>query len=333
LYGRRNVTIADELLGTFAAASLLALWAVLPMLLLAYVHQRLLVRPTRSDFALRKSETMELNRAVDLYEDVCGRIEAIRSRAEKRSRIQLFFRNGRPAGISQDCDELEDLEAHAHLLRATIVRLKTLPLSRLRSWLRLRSSTFAIGGAIVGHVLTLTFLSALPYVLAQSALAGDFTGELSQKLGGYPFDERLCTMNAAASAVAAILGPLLYLARMRALKRRHDVSLCMYRDLAKGDLSKRVEQAESDETDDPESRSEEHSPGELTADDNWLGVFGLKHPATLDEIKETYKTLIKQSHPDRVQGLSPALRTLAETETKRLNQAYEQALRAHSFAE
>jgi hypothetical protein len=327
------VTVTDELLGTFAAASLLALWAVLPALLLAYVHQRLLARPSRSDFALRKSEIMELNRAIDLYEDVNGRLDAIRSQIEKRSRIRLFFRCGRPADMSRDCDEFEDLEAHAHLLRATILRLKTLPLGRLRSWLRLRSSTFAIGGAILGHVLTLGFLSALPYLLAQSALAGDFTGELTQKISGYPFDERLCTINATASAVAAILGPLLYFARMRALKRRHDVSLCMHRDFANGDLSERVEQGESDEAGDAEGGSEKRGSGEPSADDNWLDVFGLEHPATLDEIKETYKTLIKQSHPDRVQGLSPALRTLAETETKRLNQAYEQALRAHSFAE
>ena len=36
--------------------------------------------------------------------------------------------------------------------------------------------------------------------------------------------------------------------------------------------------------------------------------------------------LIKQNHPDRVHGMSPAFRELAEAETKRINVAYQEAL-------
>ena len=44
------------------------------------------------------------------------------------------------------------------------------------------------------------------------------------------------------------------------------------------------------------------------------------------EVKEAYKVLIKQNHPDRVHDMSPAFKTLAEAETKKLNAAYRQAL-------
>jgi hypothetical protein len=42
--------------------------------------------------------------------------------------------------------------------------------------------------------------------------------------------------------------------------------------------------------------------------------------------------LIKQNHPDRVQGMSQAFKKLAEFETKKLNAAYRQALSAASPA-
>jgi DnaJ-domain-containing protein 1 len=46
----------------------------------------------------------------------------------------------------------------------------------------------------------------------------------------------------------------------------------------------------------------------------------------MEEVKEAYKALIKQNHPDRVHGMSAAFKTLAESETKRINAAYRQAL-------
>jgi DnaJ-class molecular chaperone len=48
--------------------------------------------------------------------------------------------------------------------------------------------------------------------------------------------------------------------------------------------------------------------------------------ATVEEVKEAYKALIKQNHPDRVQGMSPAFKELAEAETKKINAAYREAL-------
>src|SRR5262249_10960497 len=68
------------------------------------------------------------------------------------------------------------------------------------------------------------------------------------------------------------------------------------------------------------------TPAEATDPTTWYGVLGLPPSASLDDIKTAYKALIKQNHPDRVQDMAPPFRVLAETETKRLNAAYETAL-------
>ena len=57
-----------------------------------------------------------------------------------------------------------------------------------------------------------------------------------------------------------------------------------------------------------------------------MTVLGLQKSASVDEVRKTYRTLIKQNHPDRVRDMSPALRKLAEDETKKLNMAYRRAL-------
>ena len=55
-------------------------------------------------------------------------------------------------------------------------------------------------------------------------------------------------------------------------------------------------------------------------------MLGLTPAATIEDVRDAYKTLIKQNHPDRVHGMAPVFRALAEAETKRINAAYRQAL-------
>ena len=68
--------------------------------------------------------------------------------------------------------------------------------------------------------------------------------------------------------------------------------------------------------------------GDTQNEEDWIRILGVSETATIQEVKEAYKTLIKQNHPDRVQGMSQAFKRLAEVETKKINAAYRQALSA-----
>ncbi|HEX8765489.1 MAG TPA: J domain-containing protein, partial [Candidatus Acidoferrum sp.] len=71
---------------------------------------------------------------------------------------------------------------------------------------------------------------------------------------------------------------------------------------------------------------------DIQSEEDWIRILGVSESATIEEVKEAYKTLIKQNHPDRVQGMSQAFKKLAEVETKKINAAYRQALSAASPA-
>jgi DnaJ-domain-containing protein 1 len=60
----------------------------------------------------------------------------------------------------------------------------------------------------------------------------------------------------------------------------------------------------------------------------WHEVLGVSPDASLDEIRKAYEEKSAQYHPDRVTGLGPELRETAIRMTRRINDAYEQAVRA-----
>src|SRR6516164_1316579 len=72
--------------GDFSAAMvnsiLLALWAALPALAVAYARQSALAPRRRQEFMLQKSERSELKRAVELYGQVRNRLEQLREGGE-----------------------------------------------------------------------------------------------------------------------------------------------------------------------------------------------------------------------------------------------------------
>ncbi|MET0669838.1 MAG: J domain-containing protein [Xanthobacteraceae bacterium] len=57
----------------------------------------------------------------------------------------------------------------------------------------------------------------------------------------------------------------------------------------------------------------------------WFAVLGVSPLASIEEIKDAYKALVKQNHPDQVHNTSSVFRELAEAETKKLNAAYAEA--------
>jgi hypothetical protein len=130
--------------------------------------------------------------------------------------------------------------------------------------------------------------------------------------------------NAAAAGLAGVAAPLFYLVRWTALRREYDFEFTFFTELATNGPTTstrgpRPQQAAEERIDRTDTQRE-------LGETDWIAVLGLSESATVHDVKQAYKILIRQNHPDRVQDMSPALRTLAETETKRINAAYHQAL-------
>jgi DnaJ-domain-containing protein 1 len=60
----------------------------------------------------------------------------------------------------------------------------------------------------------------------------------------------------------------------------------------------------------------------------WWEVLRVPRGASQQEVSAAYRELMAQNHPDKVAHLSERIRRVAEEETRRINAAYEAALRA-----
>jgi hypothetical protein len=308
-----------ELSALLVNAVLLALWAALPGLILGYIRQVLVARKIRPGFALRKSEISELDRAGALYDQVCRRLETIEQQTETPTRVwrALFDR----ADDVPDAEERDDLQAHAQHLRGTIARLKRRPLQRLHSWVHAASAQSALAGAIAAYGAGLAFAIAASQTPGQAAWADELNAGARHALAWYPLDARLFYANAAAAGCAAAAGALFYLLRRTRLRRDYELEICAFEDLAYSDPRRPAEPSDQAASDPPQTEANENN-----ANDTWFAVLGLSSAATIEDVRQAYKTLIKQNHPDRVHGMAPVFRALAEAETKRINAAYRQAL-------
>ena len=311
-----------ELSALLVNAVLLALWAALPGLILAYIRQVLAARKIRPEFALRKSENSELDRAVALYDQVRRRLEVIKQQVEMPTRLwrALFDR----ADDASDTEERDDLRAHAQHLRGTIARLKRQPLQRLYSWVHAASAQSALAGAIAAYGAALALAIAASQAPGQAAWADELNAGARHAVVWYPLDARLFYANAVAASFAAAAAALFYLLRRARLRRDFELEICAFQDLAYSDPLRPVEPSPEDQVaSDP---SQQADANENNANDTWFAVLGLSSAATIEDVRQAYKTLIKQNHPDRVHDMAPVFQALAEAETKKINAAYRQAL-------
>ena len=314
-----GVWVEDELGAALVNAALLLLWAVLPGLLLGYARLSLAARSIRPEFSLRKSEADELDRALLLYEKVCCRLKEIKAQDNSaRDGWRALF--GRDVETSQQhADERDDLEAHAQHLRGTIARLKRRPLQRLTSWLHILNWRFAFGAALATHLVSFALLLAL-----QASSANELTAGAASPVVWYPFDERFFYTNAVAAGFAAVTALLFFLLRRANLRREYAFELRALKEFSAADPDQEIEQMKVHGFDQDPWRAADLSRG--GADYSCFAVLGLSRSATIEEVRDAYRRLIKQNHPDRVLGMSPAFRRLAEAETKKLNAAYKHAV-------
>jgi DnaJ-domain-containing protein 1 len=313
-----------ELAAALVNAIVLALWAALPVLILGYIRQAQAARKIRSEFALRKSEIAELDRAVRLYDEVCRRLETIERQAETPRRFWRPLFDRTDDGREADTEERDDLQAHAEHLRGTIARLKRRPLQRFYAWVHVTSSRWALAGAIAAYGAAFALAIAASQAPGQAAWADELNAGARHALAWYPLDARLFHANAVAAGFAATAAALFYLLCRARLRRDYQLEICAFKDLADSDPRRPAEPSPADRAaSDPSQQTEAN---EINANDPWFAVLGLSSTATIEDVRQAYKTLIKQNHPDRVHGMAPVFRALAEAETKKINAAYRQAL-------
>jgi hypothetical protein len=317
-------------------AALLALAAALPVLFILYLRCSLQAKRVRPDLSLGKLETIELRRATLLYEKASRRREDIyRQRRPLRSPWRAAFR-ARAEFWNTFAAELEELEWYARDLRATIMRLRSRPLQRFKSWIHVNSARSAFAHSLCCYSFVLPLLAAIAYnpeplLWVLGALELDTFAPYA--FASYTFAswsalaDRLLLANAMAAGFVAVVMPPLYLLRSRQLHSSNAPQLRNLKTFAAADPAQSVSAAQSGE----EVAQDAAADGppvvpELLEETAWFDVLGVASSATLDDVKQAYKSLVKQNHPDRVHGMSPAFKELAEAETKKINSAYAEAL-------
>jgi DnaJ-domain-containing protein 1 len=310
----------------FANAVLFAGLVVLPCMAAGYALCKLRVARACGDFTLGKLEAVELDRAVLLYQWVHERQQEIRhqcaqvsgtftSRYHQRRRLRRKF-----------AEERAQLGAYGGHLHATIVRLRRAPIRRLRSWLHLKSLHFTLAGALVLYAAAWAALIAVYQPYHPWRNLADDLGDL---LLWEALDIHLLLGNLLASSLAVAAMPTLYGIRRVAMRRDHAPQVRDLREFAKASPDMLIAQARPDEPrfDEDGRRNEGRGASLVPAQDAaWFNVLGVSPSASLEQVKQAYRLLVKQNHPDRVHGMSPQFHELAERETRRLNEAYEEAV-------
>jgi DnaJ domain len=315
-----------------SGASLVALLATLPGLFVFYLRYRLAGRALWPTLSLRKLESIELQRSVVLYRMVSKRVkEGCGEFGDLGDKDSKWWRSGRRSrgGFRQQFrEELEDFETYARDLRSTIIRLRGRPLRRYKYWAHIVSAQFALSRTMACYSIVLALTVATlcyfePILWVRGIDAGFKALILWQAV-----KVRLLFANLIAVDLVAVAIPVLYLARRASLNQRHLPHIRNLKAFAATDPDQLVHEERGNEERGNEEASEEAREGPLavTEDTSWFAVLGVLPSATIEEVRQAYKSLIKKSHPDRVHDMSPSLVKLAEFETKKLNSAYATAL-------
>ena len=311
-------------------ATLMALLAALPVALALYFNCRSRAGRMRPAFSLGKLEAIECERAMLLYKKASRRRQEIyRQREPARGGWRAWWQ-GRSDFKKRYGQELDELEQYARDLRATIIRLRGRPIQRYTSWIRLVSSRSALGRSLGCYGLVLALLVTSFYVLEWSSWGPTAYADVDTFLR-QGFEGRLLLANWMAFSLGAAATPLLYVIRRRQMYRQHALHIRVLSELAAIDPDRLIQQRDGDneapdESAEAASEDARAAPLAVIEVSNCFDVLGVAPSATIDDIRQAYKLLVKQNHPDRVHSMAPAFKQLAEAETKKLNVAYAQAM-------
>jgi DnaJ-domain-containing protein 1 len=309
-----------------SSATLVALLAGLPVVAALYLYCRVESNRIRPDLSLGKLERLELERAVLLYGKVCRRQEELYQLRGQPSLGWRAWYRARTEFHKSFGAEVEELKSYASDLRYTITRLRNRPLERYRTRIRIISSRFALGRSLAGYCLMLASLIASSCYADPPLWAPAFSTSRDTLALWQALDGRLLLANWMAFGFTGIAMLLLYLVRRVELSREHGRQLRALKEFAAADPDRLIDRRQEDAEDfEPTTSGAEAAPqrAELRA---WFSVLGVSPSASVEEVKQAYKMLLKQNHPDRVHNMSLAFRRLAESETKKLNIAYAEAL-------
>jgi DnaJ-domain-containing protein 1 len=322
----RSVMSSDALVFVIVMASLVASLASFPVLLAAYAFCLGRMRKAGPNFSLGKLETIELNRAVLLYERVCEQLQDPRKfRALRGGFLTRQFKQ-------QVSENERDLEAYAVHLKATIVQLRAKPIQRFRAWLHLASSRTAFSCCLLLYGLLFCSLLAVFDGWHHLAWVREMRLGLDDLVTWRPFGDpplyaSWLAANWFAANVAPLALPILYCIQRAKLRSRHRLTRRDLEAFAEADPDNLIQFNWCEDSDNDASGSAQEPPAPTGAsEETSFEVLRVSRSATIEEIRTAYKLLIKQNHPDRVHDMAPLFREIAEKETKRINAAYEEAL-------
>jgi hypothetical protein len=299
-----------------------ALLAALPVLLVLYVRYLVVARRLHPDLALRKLESIELQRTMLLYERAYHRLEDIHRKCGHDHRAWRARSPDRDELHRQFRAELEDLESYARDLRSTITRLRGRPFKRYKRWAHLVSARFAISRSLWCYALILALLLAALCYLQPILWAPGLDLSFKSFVLWQAVKGQMLFGNSITATVAAVATPFMYFVRRATLYREHRLQVLELKAFAITDPDRLIQ----DHRDEAASLGEEPEKPRGLEDRDWRAVLGVAATATIEDVKQAYKTLVKKNHPDRVQDMSPAFIRLADVEMKKLNAAYAEAL-------
>ena len=97
-------------------------------------------------------------------------------------------------------------------------------------------------------------------------------------------------------------------------------------------VSKSQSEGESSSKTKNENTSSSKLRGDVPQSGNWHQVLNVSAGSSIDDIRQAYKKLMSQYHPDKVASLGKELRDLAEKKTKAITLAYRQAMHERGAA-